>query len=113
MKTEREKYRIQLNETINPKKDRLNQELGKIGTQLEQKQRDIDQKDELKKEIKSYESLQFLEQSFQNLDKERKDIESQLTQIENQNLNSKAIESKIEKADSQIRKITRDRKSVV
>ena len=58
------------------------------------------------KEIKSYESLPFLEQSFQNLDKERKDIESHLTQIENQNLNSKAIENKIEKADSQIRKIT-------
>ena len=106
MKTERDKNRIHLNETLNPKKDRLNQELGKIETQLEQKQKDINKKNEFVEEIKSYESLQFLEQTFQNLNKERKNIESQLTQIENQKLSSKEIESKIQKADSQIRKIT-------
>ena len=106
MKIERDKDRTHLNETLNPKKDRLNQELGKIETQLEQKQKDINQKVEFVKRIKSYDNLQFLEQSFQNLDDKRKIIESQLTQIENQNLNSKAIKSKIEKTDSQIRKIT-------
>jgi DNA repair exonuclease SbcCD ATPase subunit len=105
MKAENNKNRIHLNETLNPKKDSLNQGLGKIETQLEQKQKDIDKKDELVKEIKSFESLQFLEQSFQNLDAERKNIESQLTQIENQNLSSKEIEGKIEKANFQIQKI--------
>lgn len=106
MKTERDKDRTHLNETINPKKDKLNQELGKIKTQLEQKQKDIDKKDEQIKEIKSFESLQFLEQALENLDTERKTTESQITQIEHQNLSSISIESKIEKANSQIRKIT-------
>lgn len=86
---------------------KLTQQLGVLKNQIENKQKDIDQKNELVKEIKSYESLQFLEQSFQNLDIERKNIESQLTQIENQNLSSKEIESKVEKANSQIIKITK------
>lgn len=106
IKTERDRDRTHLNETLNPKRDTLNQELGKIETQLEQKKENIDIKLKLVNEIKSYESFQFLEQSFQNLDKERKDIESQLTQIENQNLNSKDIERRIEKSKSQILKIT-------
>lgn len=106
MKSERDKDRNHLNETLKPNEKELNQQLGILKNQIENKQKDIDKKDELVKEIKSFESLQFLEQSFQNLDKERKDIESQLTQIENQNLSSKDIESKIEKAKSQIQKIT-------
>lgn len=107
IKTERDKNRTYLNETLNPKKDTLNQELGKIKTQLEQKQKDIDKKDELIKEIKSFESLQFLEQSLENLDTERKTIESQITQIEHQNLSSKSIEEKIGKLKSQIDKLTK------
>ena len=107
MKTERDKNRTYLNETLNPKKDKLNQELGKIKTQLEQKQKDIDKKDELIKEIKSFESLQFLEQSLENLDTERKTIESQITQIKHQNLSSKSIEEKNGKLKSQIDKLTK------
>lgn len=107
MKTERDKNRTYLNEALNPKKDRLNQELGKIKTQLEQKQKDIDKKDELIKEVKSFESSQFLEQSLENLDTERKTKESQITQIEHQNLSSKDIERKIEKLKSQIDKLTK------
>lgn len=107
MKTERDKNRTYLNETQNPKKDRLNQELGKIKTQLEQKHKDVDKKNELIEEIKSFETLQFLEQSLENLDIERKTIESQITQIEHQNLSSKSIETKIEKLKSQIDKLTK------
>lgn len=111
MKTERDKNRTYLNETLNPKKDSLNQELGKVKTQLEQKQKDIDKNDELIKEVKSFESFQFLEQSLENLDTERKTKESQITQIEHQNLSSKDIESKIEKLKSQIDKLTKQVKS--
>lgn len=107
MTTERDKDRNHLNKILNPKKDSLNQRLGKIDTQIEQKQKELDKNEELVTEIKSYEGLPFLEQSFQNLDNERKTIESQITQIENQNLSSKEIESKIEKADSLIQNITK------
>lgn len=107
MKTDRDEKRNYLNETLSPREKKLNQLVGKITNQLEQKQKEINKKDELLKEIKSYENLQFLEQSCYNLDIERKNIESQLTQIENQNLNSKEIERKIQKADSQIQKFTK------
>lgn len=107
MKARRDEERNYLNETLSPKEKELNQLVGKITSQLEQKQKEIYKNDELIKEIKSYESLQFLEQSYYNLDIERKNIESQLTQIENQNLSSKEIESKIQKADSQIQKFTK------
>jgi len=107
MKTGRNEKRNYLNETLSPKVKELNQLVGKITNQLEQKQIEINKQDELVKEIKSYESLQFLEQSYYNLDIERKNIESQLTQIEKQKLSSKEIESKIQKADNQIQRITK------
>ncbi|WJJ95915.1 ATP-binding protein [Algibacter luteus] len=105
MKTERAEKRTHLNETLNPKEKELNQLIGKITNQIEQKQKDLDSKEKLVLEIKAFEDLQFLEQSFQNLDKDRKNIESQITLIENQNLSSKEIESNIQKSESKISRI--------
>lgn len=105
MKTERAQKRTHLNETLNPKEKELNQLIGKITNQIEQKQKDLDSKEKLVLEIKAFEDLRFLEQSFQNLDKDRKNIESQITLIENQNLSSKEIESNIQKAESKISRI--------
>ncbi len=105
MKTEREEKRIHLNETLSPKEKELNQLIGKITNQIEQKQKDLNSKEKLVTEIKAFENLQFLEQSFQNLDKDRKTIESQITLIENQKLSSKEIENNIQKAESKISKI--------
>ena len=102
MKTERAEKRTHLNETLNPKEKELNQLIGKITNQIEQKQKDLDSKEKLVLEIKSFEDLQFLELSFQNLDKDRKNIESQITLIENQKLSSREIESNIQKAESKI-----------
>ncbi|MFC5194815.1 ATP-binding protein [Bizionia hallyeonensis] len=105
MKTERAENRTHLNETLNPKEKELNQLIGKISNQIEQKQKDLDSKEKLVLEIKAFEDLQFLEQSFQNLDKDRKNIESQITLIENQNLSSKEIESNIQNSESKISRI--------
>ncbi len=105
MKTERDEKRTHLNEILNPKEKELNQLIGKITNQIEQKQKDLDTKEKLVLEIKAFEDLQFLEQSFQNLEKDRKNIESQITLIENQNLSSKEIESNIQKAESKISRI--------
>lgn len=105
MKTERDEKRTHLNETLNPKEKELNQLIGKITNQIEEKQKDLDSKEKLVLEIKAFEDLQFLEQSFQNLDKDRKNIESQITLIENQNLSSKEIENNIQKAESKISRI--------
>jgi hypothetical protein len=105
MKTERTEKRTHLNEILNPKEKELNQLIGKITNQIEQKQKDLDSKEKLVFEIKAFEDLQFLEQSFQNLDKDRKNIESQITLIENQKLSSREIESNIQKAESKISRI--------
>lgn len=105
MKTERTEKRTHLNETLNPKEKELNQLIGKITNQIEQKQKDLDSKEKLVFEIKAFEDLQFLEQSFLNLDKDRKNIESQITLIENQKLSSREIESNIQKAESKISRI--------
>ena len=105
MKTERDEKRTHLNEILNPKEKVLNQLIGKITNQIEQKQKDLDTKEKLVLEIKAFEDLQFLEQSFQNLEKDRKNIESQITLIENQNLSSKEIENNIQKAESKISRI--------
>lgn len=107
MKAERDKNKNLLNETLNPKKDQLNQDLGKIETRIDQKQKEIETLDKKIIEIKSYEGLPFLKESSQNLDKQRKDIESQLTQIENQELSSAEIESKIDRCTSQIKIISK------
>ena len=106
MKTERAEKRTHLNEVLNPKEKELNQLIGKITNQIEEKQKDLDSKEKLVLEIKAFEDLQFLEQSFQNLDKDRKNIESRITLIENQNLSSKEIESSIQKSESKISRIT-------
>lgn len=107
LKTEYDKNRNHLNEILNPRKDELNKGFGKIETQLEQKQKDINAKEELITEIKAFEDLPFLEQSFLNLDKDRKTIESQITLIENQKLSSKEIENNIQKSESKISRITK------
>jgi hypothetical protein len=106
MKSESSEKRNHLNEILKPKESELNQSIGKISNQIEQKQNELNLKEKLINEIKSYENLQFLEISFQNLDTDRKTIESQITLIENQNISSKEIENNIEKSDNNIFKIT-------
>jgi len=105
LKKERDENTHNLNEILNPKLKKLIESIGVIKEQIKQKTTEIDSKEKLIKEIKSFEDLVFLEQSYLNLDKERKDIESQITQIENQNLSSKEIEQSIQNAENKISKI--------
>lgn len=107
MNFEREQKRNHLNETLTPKQNELNQSIGKIDNQIEQTQRDKGLKKKSIKEIESYEGLPFLVQSFHNLDEKRKEIESQITQIEFQNISSQELEDKILKAEKEISKLRR------
>jgi len=104
MNGELKKKRHTLNEELIPKNKELNQQFGGLNTQIKLKQEEINKSEKAIKEIKSFEDLAFLKESFQNLDKERKDIESQITQIENQNLSSKQIESDIERIENKTNK---------
>ncbi|MRT18100.1 ATP-binding protein [Vitellibacter sp. q18] len=104
-KSEREKNRTQLSEDLIPKQNNLNQAIGEFKATISQKGSAKESLTEKIRNIKSYEGIDFLKQSFSNLDKERKDIESRLTQIENQNLNSRDLENKILKLNQEISKL--------
>src|SRR5690606_34497889 len=104
-KNERDKYRTQLIEDLIPKQNNLNQAIGEFKATISQKGSAKESLAEKIRNIKSYEGIDFLKQSFSNLDTQRKDIESQLTQIENQNLNSRDLENKISKLNQEISKL--------
>ncbi|MGQ2981889.1 ATP-binding protein [Flavobacterium sp.] len=103
-KKEKEEYRINLTEILNPKQSELNQKIGGLKITMSQKQASIDSLTQKILKIKSYEGIDFLKQSLSNLDTERKNIETRLTQIENQNLSSQEIETKISKLSQDISK---------
>lgn len=106
-KKERGNHRVTLNEELTPKQSTLTKSVGGLEVTIFQKQTNIDNIKEKIAKIKSYEGIDFLKQSFGNLDKERKDIESKLTQIENQNLNSRDLENKISKLLKEISELER------
>lgn len=94
-KTERDSNTLNINENLNPKLKNLIESFGVLKEQINQKSNDIENKEKIINEINSYEDLQFLNLSLLNLDKDRKDIESQITQIETQNISSNEVERKI------------------
>lgn len=104
-KNERDKYRTQLIEDLIPKQNNLNQAIGEFKATISQKGSAKESLAEKIRNIKSYEGIDFLKQSFSNLDTQRKDIESRLTQIENQSLNSRDLENKISKLNQEISKL--------
>ncbi len=92
----------ELSEKLIPKKNALLQAIGKLENQIELNDKDLTDIGSQIKEIEGYEEVSFLELSIQNLEPERKSIESKLTQIENQDLSSKELESKIQRTKSEI-----------
>jgi hypothetical protein len=106
-KKERENHRVTLNEELTPKQSTLTKSVGGLEVTVFQKQTSIDNLKVKIAKIKSYEGIDFLKQSQSNLDQQRKDIESRLTQIENQNLNSRDLENKISKLHKEISELER------
>lgn len=102
---ERDKNRTQLSEDLIPKQNNLNQTIGELKANISQKNSAKETLAEKIKVIKSYEGIDFLKQASSNLDIQRKDIESRLTQIENQSLSSREIEAKILKFTQEISKL--------
>jgi len=102
---ERDQSKIELNEILIPKQSLLTRGIGGIEVTIEQKQKTIHSLRQKISKINSYEGIGFLQQSLDNLDKERKDIESRLTQIESLSLSSKDLETKISRLDIEISKL--------
>lgn len=104
---ERKNHRVKLNEELTPKQTSLTKSVGGLEVTISQNKTNVDYLKEKIAKIKSYEGLDFLKQSLSNLDTERKNIETRLTQIENQNLNSRDIENKISKLTKEISELER------
>lgn len=104
-KKEKEEHQVNLTENLNPKQSELNQKIGGLKITVKQKQDSLDSLTKTILKIKSYEGIGFLNQSLTNLDTDRKNIESRLTQIENQKLNSIDLETKISKLSQEISKL--------
>jgi len=86
---------IELSETLNPRKQDLDRQIGakEEGLKLNQEQQEEQQKQI--KEINSFEGIDFLKQTFANLDDNRKGIETRITNIQSRGLSVKQIEQKI------------------
>lgn len=86
---------IELSETLNPRKQHLDREIGakEEGLRLNQQQQE-DLQNQIK-EISRFEGIDFLKQAFANLDDRRKGIETRITNIQTRALSTKQIEQKI------------------
>lgn len=104
---EKDEYKSQLTDKLIPNQTELNQSIGGIKSIIKSKRNSINTLTNKIARIKSYEGIDFLEQSFNNLDEKRKNIESRITLIEDQNLNSKEIESKIYNLSNKITNLDR------
>jgi hypothetical protein len=96
---------IELSETLNPKKQLLDREIGAKGEALKL---NIGQQTELQnqiKEINSFEGIDFLKQTFANLDDKRKGIETKITNIQTRELSVKQIEQKILSLEQTVKRI--------
>jgi DNA repair exonuclease SbcCD ATPase subunit len=85
----------ELNEILKPKKDDLNKKLGNKEAEIEFELRQLSSYQQELEEIRSFETLAFLTQSADNLEKKRKEIESVITEVEKSELSVNYIEGRI------------------
>lgn len=96
---------VTVNEKLKPKQEELNREIGKKETEIEMREKEFIALQTQLDEIKSFETKKFLEESLLNLDAKRREIEVRITMVENQKLNSKQLEGKLTKLDSEIARL--------
>lgn len=96
---------VQVNEKLKPRQEELNREIGKKETEVEMKEKEFISLQTQLDKIASYEDKKFLDESLINLDQKRRDIEVRITMVENQKLDSKNIEAKLSKYDTECARI--------
>ena len=90
---------LNLNEKLKPKQEDLNRELGKRELEVEIQEKTFINLQTQLDEIASFEGKKFLEESLLNLDAKRRESEVRITMVENQKLDSKNLEVKLQKID--------------
>jgi len=101
-------YYAELNENLKPQKDKLLQNKGSFETNISRDTEDLKKLENKKIEILSIgdaDTIPFFQQSIENLDKERKNIETKISQIETQDLRKQDIENKVKKLTESLKNI--------
>lgn len=98
-------YHHRINEVLKPKEQDLNRKIGEISAEIKNKTDLLNEKNRELKEINSYESLEFLKQSLDNLNKQRKEYESRLSTIEFKKLTSSQLQKKLADITKKIARI--------
>lgn len=96
------KINTEINENLIPQKADFDRKIGNKETEINGKAELLNDKETELKTINSFEPIELLNESLGNLDKRRKEIESRLTMVEIQKLNSTQIESRIGQLKAQI-----------
>lgn len=92
----------EINEILKPKELNYASYIGEKNAEIKNKSLYLNEKQKELDDINKYESIDFLKESMNNLDKERKEIETRITTIETQKLSSKHLEFRLEKVNDKI-----------
>ncbi len=98
----RAKIHTEINEDLNPRKSDLDRKIGGKDAEIQNEALKLNEKETELKTINSFEPEKILTESLLNLDKQRKELESRLTMVEIQKLNSKQIEFKVAGLEDQV-----------
>ncbi len=96
------KINTEINENLIPQKADFDRKIGNKETEINSKAELLNEKETELKTINAFEPIELLNESLGNLDKRRKEIESRLTMVEIQKLNSQQIDARIAQLNAQI-----------
>lgn len=96
------KINTEINENLIPQKADFDRKIGNKETEINGKAELLNEKETELKTINAFEPIELLNESLGNLDKRRKEIESRLTMVEIQKLNSQQIDVRIGQLNAQI-----------
>lgn len=96
---------IEINEELEPKKQTLNQQIGAKSALSETLMKSTIELQKQVDEVKAFETKEFLQESLQNLNVTRKEIEVRLTRLETQKISAKQLESKLEKVNHELGRV--------
>jgi len=96
------KINTEINENLIPLKADYDRKIGNKETEINGKAEALNEKEVEVKVIDSYDPIELLNEQLGNYDKQRKEVESRITMVEIQKLNSKIIDQRIGNLNEQI-----------
>ncbi len=96
------KINMDINEDLIPQKADFDRKIGGKESEIKSRAYTLNEKENELKIINSFDPIELLNEALANLDKKRKEVESRITMVEVQKLNSRQIEFRIDQLNDQI-----------